>query len=183
MVSLTTWSMLYAIKFKPTKLPMNHSRTHKCFERLIIQNSLRQSRSKLAITRIVVTGISCYVKTYLLVLRQSWPFGCSNASDSPTECSISIRPDYVLMEVNRLGVKTTGTHMLLSLHGLVFDVCLLLPWFTILNWNALTLFLHFLRQIWTYRLTWTFLQELIQLMSLMGTGADTFSNLTRAFMA
>jgi hypothetical protein len=124
MVSLATQLMLYVIKFKPTRLPICHSRTHKCFKRLIIQNSLTQWRSKLAITRIIVTGISCCKKTYLLALRQSWPLGCSNASGSPMERSISIRPDYVLMEINRLGVKTTGTHMLLSLHGLVFDFCL-----------------------------------------------------------
>jgi hypothetical protein len=131
MVSLMTRLMLCAIKFKPTHIPMSHSHTHKCFERLIIQNSLKQWRSKLAIMRIIVSGISCYVKTYLSALRQSWPFGCSNASNSPTEHSISIRPNYVLMEVNRLRVKTTGTHMLLLLHGLVFDFCLLLPRFMV----------------------------------------------------
>jgi hypothetical protein len=153
--------MLYAIKFKPTQLPMSHAHTHKCFERLIKQMFLKQWRSKLAITRIIVTGISCYVKTYLSTLRQSWLFGCSNTSNSPMEHSISIRPDYVLMDVNRLGVKTTGTHMLLSLHELVFNFCLLPPKFIVSNQKASTLFLHLLRQIWIHRFTWSFLQELI----------------------
>ncbi len=182
MVSSATWLMLHVIKFKPTQLPISHSRTHKCFERLIIRNSLKQWRSKLAFTRIIVTGISCCKKTYLLALRQSLPFGCSNASSSPTEHSISIRPKYVLMEVNRLGVKTTGTYMLLLLHGLVFSFSLLSPRFMVLNWKASTLFLHFLRHIWMYRFTWSFLQKLVQLMPLMGTSADTFLNLTRAFI-
>jgi hypothetical protein len=145
-------------KFKPTQLPMSHSRTHRCFKRLIIQNSLKQWRSKLAITRIIVTGISRCKKTYLLLLRQSWLFGCSSASSSPMECSMRIRPNYVLMEVNRLGVKTTGAHNLLSLHGLVFDFCLLLPKFMVSNQKASTLFFHFLWQIWMYRFTWSFMR-------------------------
>ncbi len=68
-----------------------------------------------------------------LILQKDLPLGAktimanghSNSSNPLTERSISIRPDYVLMEVVRLGVKTTGTHMLLSLHGLVFDFCVL----------------------------------------------------------
>ncbi len=182
MVSLMTQLILYVIKFKPTQLPVIHLRTHKCFERLIIQNSLKQWRLKLAITRIVVTVISCYKKTYLLALRQSWPFGCSNASNSPTEHSISIRPDYVLMEVKRLGVKTSGTHMLLSLHGLVFHFCFC----NCLESKSINFVLAFPQAdlgVPVYQFTWSFLHELIQLMSLMGTGADTFSNSIRTFMA
>ncbi len=62
---------------------------------------------------------------YLSVLKQSWPFGCSNARGFLMEGLISIKPDYVLMEVNKLGVKTTGILMPLSLHGLAFCLCLL----------------------------------------------------------
>ena len=36
---------------------------------------------------------------------------------------INTRPDYVLTEVNKLGVKTTGIPMLQSLHVLVFNFC------------------------------------------------------------
>jgi hypothetical protein len=57
--------------------------------------------------------------------KQSWLFGHSSARGFPMECLISIKPDYVLMEVNRPGVKTTGILMILSLHGLAFNFCLL----------------------------------------------------------
>jgi hypothetical protein len=73
---------------------------------------------------------------YLSVLKQSWPFGHSSARGFPMECLISIKPDYVLMEVNRLGVKMTGILMLLSLHGLAFDFCLLWPRFMVSNLKA-----------------------------------------------
>ncbi len=71
----------------------------------------------------IAIGISCCVQTYLSVLRRSWLFGHSNARGFPMKRLISIKLDYVLMEVNRLGVKTTGTLMPLSLHGLAFDYC------------------------------------------------------------
>jgi hypothetical protein len=51
-----------------------------------------------------------------------------------------------------------------------------------LKLKSIDFVLAFLQADWMYRFTWSFLQELIQLMSLMGTGTDTFSNLTRAFM-
>jgi hypothetical protein len=41
------------------------------------------------------------------------------------ECSINIRLNYLHMEVNKLGFKTTGTRMLLLLHGLVPKILLI----------------------------------------------------------
>jgi len=65
-----------------------------------------------------------------LMLRTDLPLGSkiimaiwSFKRDFPMECLINTRPDYVLTEVNKLGVKTTGIPMLQSLHGLVFDFC------------------------------------------------------------
>ncbi len=59
------------------------------------------------------------------------------------EWSISIRPDYVLMEVNRLGVKTPGTHVLQLLHGLVIYFCLLLPRLMVSNQKSIDFVLAF----------------------------------------
>ena len=165
--------MQYVTKFKPTQLQMSHLHTLRCFARLIIHNSLKQWRSKYLTTRLVVTGISCCVQTYLLALKQSWPSGHSNERGFPTEHWISIRPDYVPTEVNKLGVKTTGILMLLLLHGPAFDFCSSWPRFMASTLKASILFSHSLRQTWTYQFTWSSLQESTRLMFLMETDADT----------
>ena len=85
MDSLMTLSMQYVIKFKPTQLLMSHLHTCRCFARLIIQNSLKQWRSKYPTTRLVVTGISYCEQIYLLALRQLWPSGHSNERGFPME--------------------------------------------------------------------------------------------------
>ncbi len=116
--------------------------------------------------------LSCCVQIYLLALKQSWLFGHSNERDFPMERLTSIRLNYALMEVNKLGVKTTGILMLLLIHGLVFDFCLLWLRSTASNLKASVSFLHSLKQTWTYQFIWSFLQESIRLMFQMETGAD-----------
>ncbi len=127
-------------------------------------------------TKLVVTGISCCVQIYLLALKQSWLFGHSNERDFPMErllsIRLSIRLDYALTEVNKLGVKTTGILMLLLLHGLVFDFCLLWLRSMASNLKASISFLHSLKQTWTYQFIWSFLQESIRLMFQNETSAD-----------
>ncbi len=123
-------------------------------------------------TKLVITGISCCVQIHLLALKQSWLFGHSNERDFPMERLISIRLNYALTEVNKLGFKTNGILMLLLLHGLVLDFCLLWLRFMASNLKASILFLHSLKQTWTYQFIWSFLQESIQLMFQMETGAD-----------
>jgi hypothetical protein len=94
-------------------------------------------KSKLTTTKLITIGILCYTRIYLLAPRQSWPFGPSSAKDFRMEILISIRLDYVHMEVSKLGFKTTGTSMLQLSCGQASDSYLLWPRFMDSNPRAL----------------------------------------------
>ncbi len=57
--------------------------------------------------------------------------------------STNTRLDYARTEANKLGDWITGTLMLLLLHGLVFDCCLLLQRFMVSNPNCINFVLAF----------------------------------------
>ncbi len=147
MASLMTGLMRYVIIFRHIQPQMNASRIPKCCMKMIGYNSSKQWKSKYMTTKNVVIGLSCYAKIYLLASKRLWPFGLSNARVFLTVRSINIRLDYVRTEVNKLGDWITGTLMLLLLHGLAFNCCLLLQRFMVLNPRASILFLHSLSQL------------------------------------
>jgi hypothetical protein len=153
---------------------MKPSRILRCFVKMTVLNSLKLWKSNSMTTGLVTIGILCYTRIYLLAPRQSWPFGPSSAKDFRMGLSISIRLNYVHMEVSKLGVKTTGTCMLQLSHGQVSDSYLFWPRFTDSNPRALILFLRSLKPTWTYQSTWSFLLVSIPLMFLIVTGAVIF---------
>ncbi len=147
MVSLTTRLMVYVIKFKPKQLSMSHSGTHKCFKKLIIQNSLKQWRLKSAITRIIVTGISCCKKDLPLGAKSIMAIWLFKRKQFPDRMLNKHKAQLCAHG----GQQTWGqdywdTHAPVITWASV-DFCLLSPRFMVLNQKASTLFLHFLRQI------------------------------------
>ncbi len=124
-----------------------HSLINRLCSKKIIVNLLKQWWTKLMIMNPDIIGLWLDVVKCHLTLKQSWVSRALNASNIQMKLWINSRPVYVhTVECKHRG-KIIGKLMLQLSTGQVFVLFLLLQKFTACPQKALTLCLHFFKQI------------------------------------